>query len=70
MQFMTQSPFSALAYNEFLQDPEFLCATGLDSPRIVKNVAIMVGEHKFVVDRVFASLAPWLEASEAKYCCH
>jgi hypothetical protein len=49
--------FLALASNEFLQNAEFLCATCLDSARIVKNVAPMIGEHKFVVDVVLASLA-------------
>jgi hypothetical protein len=43
--------------NEFLQSLEFLCATALDSARIVKNVTRMIGEHKFIVDSVLASLA-------------
>jgi hypothetical protein len=70
MQPIAQLVFSTLAPNEFLQNLEFLFATRLDSPRIVKNVARMIGEHKFVVDRVLASLAPCLEATEEKYFCH
>jgi hypothetical protein len=70
MQSLAQSAFSTLALNEFLQNLKFLGATGLDSPRIVKNVARMIGEHKFVVDRVLAALAPCLETTEEKYFCH
>ena len=44
--------------NEFSQSLEFLCATALDSARIVKNVTCMIGEHKFIVNGVFAPLAP------------
>jgi hypothetical protein len=44
--------------NEFFQNLEFFCATRLDSTRIVKNVTLMIGEHKFVIDGVLASLAP------------
>jgi hypothetical protein len=36
----------------------------------VKNVASMIGEHKFVVDGVLASLTPSLEATEEKYYQH
>jgi hypothetical protein len=64
MQSVSQSPFSTLASNEFLQNFKFLCATRFDSARIVKNVTQMIGEHKFVVDVVLASLAPCLEATE------
>jgi hypothetical protein len=64
MQSVSQLPFSTLALNEFLQNPEFFRATRLDAPRIVKNVTLIVGEHKFVVNTVLASLAPCLEATE------
>jgi hypothetical protein len=70
MQFIAQSPFSTLASNEFLQNPEFLCAPRLDSPRIVKNVTVMIGEHEFIIDVVLASLAPCLEATKEKYYRH
>ena len=66
MQSRAQSPLSTLASNEFLQDPEFLCATGFDSARIVKNVAPMIGEYKFIVDTVLASLVLGLEATEER----
>ena len=56
MQSVPQQPFSTLASNEFLQDRKFLYATRLNSARIVKDVALMVGKHEFVVDAVFASL--------------
>ena len=42
--------------NELSQYLEFLFATALDSARIVKNVTLMIGEHKFIVDGVLASL--------------
>jgi len=72
MQSVSQLCVSTLASNEFLQNPEFVCATRFDSPRIVKNITPVIGEHEFVVDRVFASLAPCLEVtdSEEKYYCH
>ena len=57
MQSVSQSLLSTLAFNEFLQNPKFFYATRLDSPRIVKNVTVMIGEDKFVVDIVLASLA-------------
>ena len=57
MQFVLQLPFSTLASNEFLQNLEFFSATRLNSPRIVKNVTVMIGEHEFVVDIVLASLS-------------
>jgi len=36
----------------------------------VKDITLMIGEHKFIVDAVLASLTPRLEASEEKYYCH
>ena len=70
MQSVSQSPFSTLVSNELLQNFEFLCATRLDSPRIVKNITLVVGEHKFVVNAVLASLAPSLEIIGDKDHCH
>ena len=70
MQSIPQSAFYTPASNEFLQNLEFACATRLDPARIMKNVAIMIREHKFVVDVVLASLAPRLEATKEKYQHH
>ena len=71
MQSVSQLPFSTLALNEFSQNFEFFYATRFDSTRIVKSVAVIVGEHKFIVDAVLASLAPCsLEATEDMYDCH
>ena len=70
MQSITQSFLSTLALNEFLQNFEFLCATGLDSTRIVKNVTLVIRELKFVVDGVLASLVPSLDATEEKDYYH
>jgi hypothetical protein len=70
MQSLLQLFFSALASNKFLQNFEFLRATRLDSTRIVKNITVMVGEYKLVVDPMFASLALCLGSPEEKYHCH
>jgi hypothetical protein len=70
MQFVSQSLFSTLAPNEFFQGFELLFVASLDSLRIVKNITPVIGEHKFVVDAVLASLVSCLEATEEKYCCY
>ena len=70
MQSRMQSLFSTLASNEFLQNPKFFYATRLDSARIVKSVSPMIGEYKFIIDAVLASLALCLEATEEKYYGH
>ena len=57
MQSMAQSPFSTLALDKILQNLKLLCATWLDSTRIVKNVTRMIEEHEFVVDTVVSPLA-------------
>ena len=64
MQFVSQSLFSTLALNELSQDREFIYATRLYSLRIVKHIALMIGEHELVVNRVLASLDPCLEATK------
>ena len=56
-----------LATNEVFQNLELFYATRLDSTRVVKNVTRMIGEHKFVVDGVLASLTPYSEANEEQY---
>ena len=70
MQFVSQFVFSTLALDEFFQDLEFLFITGLYSLRIMKNIALVIGEHKLVVDAVLASLTSCLEATEEKYRCY
>ena len=67
MQFISQSSFAALALNEVFQNLEFFYATRLDSTRIVKDVACMIGEHKFIVDGVLASLSSRLGGNEDEY---
>ena len=66
MQFVSQFLFSALASNEIFQDLEFVNATRLDSLRIVKDIARMIGKHEFIVDLVLASLAPLLNEKQPK----
>jgi hypothetical protein len=70
MQFVMQPLFFALASNKIFQDLECLLVTCLDSLGIVKNVTLVIGEHKLVVDVVLASLASCLEVTEEKYRCH
>ena len=67
MQFVLQSFLATLALNEFFQNLEFFYATRLDSTRIVKDVTRMIGEHKFIVDGVLASLRSRLGANEKEY---
>ncbi len=64
MQSGSQSPFSTLASNELLQNPKFLYTARLNSARVVKHVARMIGEYEFVIDRVLASLALCSEATK------
>ena len=66
MQSITQKPLCTLVANEGLQDLEFIYATRLDTAKVMKNETLMIGEHKFVVDAVLASLAPCSEATEEK----
>jgi hypothetical protein len=70
MQSITQLLCFALALNEFLQNSKFLCATRLDSARIVKNVTRMIGEHEFIIDTVLSPLERCLEAADEKYYHH
>ncbi len=57
MQSRLQSPSFRLVSNEILDDLQFLLATALKSAGIVKNVTVMIGEHKFILDGVLATLA-------------
>jgi hypothetical protein len=70
MQPVSQTLFSTLALNEFFQGFELLFVAGLDSLRIVKNITLVIGEHKCVVNAVLASLVSCLEATKEKYCCY
>ena len=67
MQFLSQVLFFTLASNKIFQDLKFLLVTRLDSLRIVKNIALVTGKHKLVVDAVLASLASCLEATDEMY---
>ena len=58
MQFVSQSIFSTLALNKIFQDLESLLVARLDSLGIVKDITGVIGEYKFVIDAVLASLAP------------
>jgi hypothetical protein len=66
VQSVSQSLFSTLAPNEFSQDLEFLFVARLDSLRIMKNITLVIGEHKLTVDAVLASLVPCLEVAKEK----
>ena len=57
MQFLSQVLFSTLALNKIFQDHKCLFITRLDSLRIMKNIALVIGEHELVIDAVLASLA-------------
>ena len=57
MQFLSQVLFFTLASNKIFQDLKCLLVTRLDSLRIVKNIALVIGEHELVIDAVLASLA-------------
>jgi hypothetical protein len=70
MQSILQTLFSTLASNEFFQDIKFLFVTGLDSLRIVKNITLVIGEHKGIIDAVLAPLASCLEATKEKNCSY
>ena len=67
MQLVSQFFLATLALNEFSQHLEFFYATRLDSTRIMKDVTGMIGEHKFIVNGVLASLRPRLGAIEDEY---
>ena len=70
MQSVSQVLFSTLALNEAFQDLKCLLVARLDSLRIMKNIALVIGEYKLVVDAMLASLASYLEANGEKYRCY
>ena len=67
MQFVSQSLFSTLASNKIFQDLESLLIARLYSLRIVKNIAVVIGERDLIVDEVLASLALCLVANRHKH---
>lgn len=68
---MFQSSFCRHLANESLHDLPFRDATRLKSTGIVKDVTVVIGEHKFILNGVFAPLAHESVAhSEEKYACH
>ena len=67
MQSVSQVLFSTLALNETFQDHMCLLVTRLDSSRIVKNIALVIGKYKLIVDAMLASLASCLKATDEKY---
>jgi hypothetical protein len=54
---VSQLPFRRPLSNKFLHDLQLLVATGFESARVVKYVAIVIGEHKFILDVVLAALS-------------
>ena len=69
MQSIFQKPFLRSLSNKSLNDHQFLIAPSLESTRIVKNVSFMIGEAKFMLDAVLATLVHELGMAEAKYKC-
>ena len=54
---VSQLPFPRPLSDKFLYDLQFVVATGLEPTGVVKYVARMIGEHKFILDVVLASLS-------------
>ena len=54
---VSQLSFFRPLSNKFLHDLQFLVATSLESARVVKYVAVMVGEHKLIFDIVLTTLS-------------
>ena len=69
MKSILQNLFSRPLSNKSLHDREFVIAPSLKPARIVKNVSVMTGEAKFMLDGVLATLAHGSGRAEAKYEC-
>ena len=54
---LSQVPFLRPLSNKFLYNLQFLIATSLESAGVVKYVAVMIGEHKLILDVVLAALS-------------
>ena len=70
MQSVLGSHLSSPLLNKLPNNSQFLVATCLESARIMKNVAGIIGEHKFIIDIVLATLAQGSGTAGAKYECH
>jgi hypothetical protein len=53
---MCQSVLPGLLSNKVLHNPQFFVVSRLKSAGIMKNITIMIGENKFVIDPVIATL--------------
>ena len=67
---VSQSPFFRPLSNKCLHNPQFLVATSLEPAGIMKDVTVMIGEHKFILDAMLATLARGSGTAEAQYECH
>jgi len=56
MQSIVQPVFGCFLMHELLYLPQFACTTALESARIMKDVTLVIREHKFVADFMFATL--------------
>ena len=54
---LSQVPFLRPFSNKLLYNLQFLIATSLESAGVVKYVAVMIGEHKLILDVVLAALS-------------
>ena len=54
---VSQLPFHRPLSNKFLHDLQFIVATSLESAGVVKYVAVMIGEHKLILNVVLATLS-------------
>ena len=52
--------------NELLHNSQLLVATSLESAGIVKNISLMIGEHKLILDAVVAALTQQSGTDKAK----
>ena len=70
MQSVLQPPFFRLLSDEFLYNPQFLVASSFESAGIVKDVSVMIGEYKLILDAVLSTLALGSGTTEMKCKCH
>jgi hypothetical protein len=66
MDSVSQLPSPRSLSNKLLHDLQFLVATGFESAGIVKNVTAMIGEDKFILDVVLATLSK--DQAQPKRC--
>ena len=65
-----QSDLSRRLANESLHDLQLLFAASLKSMGVVKNISRVLGEHRFILDAVLATLTQRVRTDEVKYECH